>query len=363
MAGKGSLAGQSHQMDWKEQGYGSKLPEPMSCRREAGGHAKEGWLRTFLALPNGIPSHDTFGRVFSMLDPEQFKAAFLSWIKAAATVTKNEVVAIDGKTARRTHDRAAGRTSLHMISAWATENHLVLGQRALTDKHNEIYELPALLALLDVQGCIVTIDAIGCQVDIAQQIRDQGADYVLAVKANQPKLEAGVASLFSTVLAKPDAIRHEQYRQVEKGHGRIEIRTVWAVSDPEYLSWIDPDRRWPDLRSVVIVTAERRQGKDVSVATRFYISSRAGTAETRAKAVRSHWGIENGFHWILDVAFDNDGSRIRTGNAPANHNVLQHFAVNLVKHETTARRSVKGRRLLAAWDNDNLWAVLTASLV
>lgn len=330
---------------------------------EAFGRAKEEWLRSFLELPNGIPSHDTFGRVFARIDPEQFQACFHSWIQAAVTLTEEQVVAIDGKTARRSHDRETGRSSLHMISAWATENQLVLGQRAMAEGHNEIQELPALLALLEVSGCIVTIDAIGCQRAIAQQIRDQGADYVLAVKANQPKLEAGIKSIFSTVTASPDAVVFQHCRTIEKGHGRIEIRDVWTVSDPEYLSWIDPRHRWPDMRSVAMVLAERRQGDDVSLATRYYVSSLDVSAETIAGAIRSHWGIENSLHWVLDVAFDNDGTRVRTGHAPANLTVLQHIALNLIKQDKTARKSVKGRRLLAAWDNDYLWTVLNASFV
>lgn len=326
------------------------------------GRAKEAWLRTFLELPNGIPSHDTFGRVFAMIDPEQFQACFLAWIRAVAAATQGEIIAVDGKTARRSHDRAAGQTGLHMISAWATEHHLVLGQRALSGKQNELSELPTLLALLDLADCIVTIDAIGCQVEIAQPIRDQAGDYVQAVKSNQPKLHARIQSVFSTVTARPEALTHERFRTVEKGHGRIETRTVWAVSDPQYLDWIDPEKRWPDLRSVAIVVAERRQGDEVTLATRYYISSRDGTAASLANAIRSHWGIENGLHWILDVAFDNDGTRVRTGHGPANLTVLQHIAVNLIKHEPSARRSVNGRRLMAAWDNDYLWSVLTASL-
>lgn len=330
---------------------------------EAFGHAKEEWLRTFLELPSGIPSHDTFGRVFAMIDPEQFQACFHGWVQAAVSLTEKQVVAIDGKTARRTHDREAGRSSLHMISAWATENQLVLAQRAVEEGHNEIHELPALLRLLDVSGCIVTIDAIGCQREIAQQIRDQGGDYVLAVKGNQPKLEEGIISIFSTVSAKPESIRFQRVRSVEKGHGRIETREVWTVSDPEYLNWIDPDHRWPGMRSVAMVIATRRQGDDVSHATRYYVSSLDGSAETIAGAIRSHWGVENSLHWVLDVAFDNDGTRVRTGHAPANLTVLQHIALNLIKQDKTARKSVKGRRLLAAWDNDYLWTVLNASPV
>lgn len=330
---------------------------------EAFGHAKEEWLRTFLELPNGIPSHDTFGRVFALIDTEQFQACFHAWVQAAVSLTEKQVVAIDGKTARRTHDREAGRSSLHMISAWATENHLVLAQRAVEEGHNEIHELPALLRLLDISGCIVTIDAIGCQREIAQQIRDQDGDYVLAVKGNQPKLNEGIISIFSTVSTKPESIRYQRVRTVEKGHGRIETREVWTVSDPEYLNWIDPDQRWPGMRSVAMVIATRRQGDNVSHATRYYVSSLDGSAETIAGAIRSHWGIENSLHWVLDVAFDNDGTRVRTGHAPANLTVLQHIALNLIKQDKTARKSVKGRRLLAAWDNDYLWTVLNASPV
>lgn len=325
------------------------------------GNAKQTWLATFLALPNGIPSHDTFGRVFAALDAAQFATCFRGWVAALAarTGTTGQVIAIDGKTVRRSHDRGAGKAALHMVSAWACAHHLVLAQVPVTEKSNEITALPVILRLLALKGCIVTIDAMGCQTEVAQTIRAGEGDYVLALKKNQGRLHTDVEALFTEALAAPDGgLAAETYRAVEGDHGRIEIRQAWVIDDAATLRYLDPDGRWPDLQSVGMVQAERRVGGEVSHEARYYISSLAASARTLHDAVRSHWGIENKVHWVLDIAFREDESRARAGASAHNLAVLRHIALNLLRHETTARCGIKARRLKAGWDLPYLLKVL-----
>jgi predicted transposase YbfD/YdcC len=330
---------------------------------EVFGQAKLSWLRTFLALPNGIPSHDTFGRVFATLDPQQFEQCFLSWVRAVVTPTAGEtareVVALDGKTLRRSHDRGAGQAPLHLVSAWAAANGLVLGQMAVDTKSNEITALPALLQVLALHGCIVTIDAMGCQTAIAQTIVEQGGDYVLALKANHPTLHEAVATYFATARATDCLdVAHGYARTVNGGHGRVETRQYWTVSDPTVLARLDPKGAWAGLASVGMVEREREIAGKTTRETHYYLSSLDGEVATFADAVRRHWGIENRLHWVLDIAFREDESRVRVGHAAENFAVLRHIALNLLRQDHSLKVGIKAKRLKAGWDQAYLLHLL-----
>ena len=319
---------------------------------EAFGKAKEAWFRQFLQLPNGIPSHDTFGRVFSVLSPEVFEARFREWVASVREVCGEDIVAIDGKSLRRSHCRKKGLGPLHMVSAWSVANGLVLAQQATEAKSNEIAAIPEVLALLELKGCIVTIDAMGCQKAIAKDIVAQGGDYVLALKGNQSTLAQAVEELFIDA----DAVDYagwpmDSYETIDRGHGRIETRRYFTLTAVDK---IPQSADWEKLNMVGMVQSERQVNDKTTQETRFYIASIGGDAQRFAWAVRNHWGIENGVHWCLDIAFREDESRVRDRQAANNLAVMRHIALNLLKKDTTVKGGIKTKRLVAGWDEDYL---------
>jgi len=325
------------------------------------GEAKRQWLETFLNLPNGIPSHDTFGRVFAMLDPDEFEQCLLAWTEGLAMASGGKLIAIDGKTIRASVDKAGKKAAVHMVNAWCSMNHLVLGQLATDAKSNEITAIPKLLELLDLKGATVTIDAMGCQTKIAQQIVEQGGDYVLQVKANQGTLHEDVKLLFDEAIAHDfDDMSFGYCQSVDGDHGRVETRRLWCT--PE-VDWFADRQRWVGLSSFACIECVREIDGVKQVDRRYYISSFPGRNPYRfMEAIRCHWGIENQLHWSLDVSFGEDQCRARKGNAAQNLGRLRRMALNLLKHEKTSKRGIKGKRLLAALDNDYLLKVVTQGL-
>ena len=329
---------------------------------ETFGRTKEAWLRTFLALPGGIPSHDTFGRVFARLNPTEFQQCFVAWVQALLGEPPGQVVAVDGKTLRGSADRAHGRDAVHLVSAWATASRLVLGQEATTAKSNEITAIPRLLRLLALEGCVVTIDAMGCQTAIAAQVQAQGADYVLALKGNQPTLLRTVRAAFAAQ-DPPDPApwrpaEQDQAQTLDKGHGRLERRRYRALSDPDLLACLDPTGAWPGLRSVVQVQAERRRGEQRTVEARYYLASLPPDAAALGQAIRDHWGVENDLHWVLDVQFREDACVVRVGEGAHTFAILRQLALNLLRQERTHRGSLATKRFRAALDDTYLGRLL-----
>ena len=318
-------------------------------------HQKLNWLSQYLYLPKGIPSHDTFGRVFSLIDPEEFQASFMKWVKALHQITQGQVIGIDGKQMRGSHEHRKGKRAICMVSAWAEQNYLVLGQRQVAEKSNEITAIPELLRLLEIKGCIVTVDAIGTQTKIAKQIIEAEGDYLLAVKHNQGKLYRDLEMLFSYDRQQSfEDAPYDYDKEVKKGHGRIDVRECWATSDPEYLASVGQAEKWANLQSIIMIVRRRIIDSEETIKIRFYISSLQADAKRILRATRQHWGIENGLHWILDIAFNEDRSRVRKDHAPANLAVLRHMAVNLLKQETSANGGIKAKRLQAGWNEDYL---------
>ena len=321
------------------------------------GKAKREWFETFLELPNGIPSPDTFRRVLQRLDPKEFEACFLRWVQSVNKIASGQIVALDGKQLRGSRDAAASLSAIHMVSAWACENRLVLGQIKVDDKSNEITALPELLRALALTGCIVTIDAMGCQTKIAEQIIDGEADYVLALKGNQGLLHEDVANYFSWAERTGfQEIADTFAETLEKDHGRIEHRRCWATGD---VAWLEQQAQWRGLQSIVMVEADREViGKGRTVERRYFISSLPAEAKPLLAAVRGHWGIENSLHWCLDVAMREDASRIRRDHAPENVAILRHIALNLLKQEKSCKLGIKRKQLKAGWEHDYLLKVL-----
>jgi len=322
------------------------------------GKARIKWFETFLDIPNGIPSHDTFTRVFARLDPEQFQSCFISWVSGVSEVIGGQVIAIDGKVLRRSHDKGIGKSAIDMVSAWATANHLVLGQVKVDEKSNEITAIPKLLEALEVSGCIVTIDAMGCQTDIAEKIIEREAEYVLALKENQGNLYEDVDRLFTDLeTSQYQAYTFNYDKTVDKDHGRIEIRECWTISDPEILCYLRGFINWKNLVTVSRIRSQRWIGEEKSCEDRYHIASITG-AKRVLSAVRSHWGVENELHWILDMAFDEDRCRVRKDHGSENFALLRHIALNLLKQERTCNRGIQGKRLLAGWKPAYLLKVL-----
>lgn len=323
---------------------------------EAFGEAKHDWLKTFLELKKGIPSHDTFARVFARIKPAAFQERFIRWVQAVRTKTDGEVIGIDGKTARRSHHKRAGIGPLHLVSAWASRNRLVLGQVKVDEKSNEMTAVPELLQLLDLKGCIVTVDALNTQKEIAREVREQGADYVMALKGNHPTLCHEVQGIFEAVREDDNADGAiSTTESVETNHGRTETRRCWSVEAPDWITGFD---QWRDLQSLILVEGTREIKEQSTTELRYYLSSLSPDAVRAAQAVREHWGVENSLHWVLDVAFREDESRVRVGNAPENLALVRKLTHNLLQQEKTLKRGVKTKRFLAALDETYLLKVL-----
>ncbi len=319
---------------------------------ETFGKAKKDWFTQLLNLEHGIPSHDTFGNVFAAIDTQKFSEAFSRWVADLAQLTQGQVIAINGKCLRGSIDRASGKAAIYMVSAWAHQNQLVLGQQKVDDKSNEITAIPKLLLQLDIVGAVITMDAMGCQTKIAAQIIQQGADYVLSLKGNQGELHDDVKTFFNSTLA--PTIGNISY---DGEHGRIETRTIRATADIQWLQ--ERHSQWVGLNSIIAVTAKRQLKNKTEEETRYFISSLdARDPKKLGHIVRAHWGVENNLHWVLDQAFDEDSHRARAGHSAANMAVMRHIALNLIKTEKTAKIGVKTKRLKAGWDNDYLLKIL-----
>ena len=328
---------------------------------EQWGQTQKPWLSEFLELPHGMPSHDTFGRVFALLDPQSLHQAFVAWMSALAELC-SEIIALDGKAMRRSLDRADGKGPLHVVSAWASRNELVLAQFKVDAKSNEITALPELLALLNLEGNVVTIEAMGCQVEIARQIIDQGGEYVLSLKGNQPSLYVDCVELFAW-LKGPQPLDAEVVlgmdEQVDGGHGRVETRQVWCTSA---LEGVVSCERWPGLTSLVMVESSRHIGGQDEVEQRYYISSLPGASDGDAKrlnsVIRTHWEIENRVHWVLDVAMAEDTNRTRKGESAQNLALVRKLALNLLRRETSVKTGFAAKQKRAGWDRNYLLKIL-----
>jgi len=327
------------------------------------GKSKRAWLQTFLALPHGIPSHDTFGRVFARLNPQRFQECFLAWTRAVAQLTQGALVSLDGKTVKASFDRATASSPLHMVSAWCSEQGgLVMGQIKTDQKSNEITAIPALLHLLAIKGCIVTIDAMGCQTAIAEQILDQGGDYLLALKNNHKKTYTAISQYFHQQVEHNLPWRDEDnfFDAFDNAHGRRVRRRVWVMTDLESLPALE---KWPGLQAVIAVETIRMAHKQAPVTSdyRFYLASLMRSATAFVTMIRQHWDIENKLHWSLDVTFNEDRCRIRKDHAPENVAAVRHITLNLLRQEHTHQMSLRQKRLLCGLDEHYLLTVLSGA--
>ncbi len=312
------------------------------------GKKRKKWLSKLLSLPHGIPSHDTFGRIFERMNPNEFQNSFMNWIQSVTKQTKGQVIAIDGKTLRRSHDSSNDKKAIHMVSAWASSNQVVLGQLKTEEKSNEITAIPILLKLLDISGCIVTIDAMGTQKKIAKAIVDKDCDYVLALKENHKTLHDEAVLFFDKMEEmKKQGYQFNEHISVDGGHGRVETRKAVMTSD---INWFEDKENWKGLKSIGMIESTREMDGQISHEKRYYISSLDGDANAFGNAVRRHWGIENSVHWVLDIAFREDESRVRKGHSPENFAAIRHIALNLLRNNKTFKGSVKTKRLNAAMD-------------
>jgi predicted transposase YbfD/YdcC len=317
------------------------------------GRSKNDWLKEFLELPNGIPSHDTFGRLFARIDPKGFHDFFTRWVRELSQSLKGKTVAIDGKKLRGSHDRINGKSAIHMVSAWATDIRLVLGQLKTDDKSNEITAIPELIKTLALEGAIVTIDAMGCQKKITATIVDAGADYVIQVKDNQKTFHQDIALFFQEPANGPFDI----FETVDGDHGRVETRRYFTTDD---IAWLPGKDEWTGIKTICMALRQRDVNGEISSEVSYFISSLENHAPAIAKSIREHWGIENGLHWCLDIAFREDHCRVRKDHAPENFGIMRHMATNLLKAEKSLKGGLQTKRLKAAWDHDYLLKVLTA---
>lgn len=321
------------------------------------GNAKKRWFQEFLHMPHGIPSHDTIGRVFRWLCPDEFEARFRAWTQHICELVEGEVIAVDGKQLRRSKDGTLGIDGIYMVNVWATDNKLSLAQAKVENHTNEIKGIPLLLRLLEIEETTITIDAMGCQTDIVQVIIDQKADYVIAAKGNQGTLLEDIQASFDHSNSH-HAIAH--HKTVNKGHGRIEIRECWAIDDPDIIAHINDYKAWTNLTSIVKVTSERRiltSGK-IEQETRYFISSLPADAPQLLRVVRAHWQVENSLHWVLDMAFREDESRVRKDHAPENFAVIRQVALNVLKQDDSLNVGINAKRKRAGWDHDYLIQLL-----
>jgi predicted transposase YbfD/YdcC len=322
--------------------------------------ARESWLRQFLVLSNGIPSHDTLRRVFLMLHPKKFGQCLLNWMKILQTQTKTKLYAIDGKTFRRSGDSNGKTKAIHMVSAWAVENGLVLAQAAVKEKSNEITIIPELLEVLDLNGAFVSIDAMGCQTEIAESIVKGKGKYLLAVKGNQKSLHEQIKDFFDESERVNFAdVKYDRAHFVEKGHGRIEERTCYVVQE---LDWLEGKERWAKLTSVIMMVSKRTVNGKTTIDRRYYISNSSEAARTISKAIRSHWSVENSLHYTLDMTFNEDSSRKRSDNSGKNFGMIRRLALSLIKQDKTEKGSIKWKRHLAAIDNAFLIRIINGKI-